>query len=96
MLLLGAFNKYFKYIAIAVYFVTMLTMLKNHCYQNCQTLILFALLADCLWYGTTFCDGDVVEDLYRWWFKMKCSKTRFSVDSSSWAEVIRRKKLEGV
>lgn len=68
-------------------------MLNKHCSQNCQTLILFA---DCLWYGTTFCDGDVVEDLYRWWFKMKCSKTRFSVDSSSWAEVIRRKKLEGV
>ena len=29
---------------------------------------------DCIWYGTTFCDGDVVEDLYRWWFKMKCSR----------------------
>merc|ERR1712110_1019220 len=28
---------------------------------------------DCVWYGTTFCDGDVVEDLYRWWFKMRCS-----------------------
>merc|ERR1711988_112297 len=49
---------------------------------------------DCIWYGTTFCDGDVVEDLYRWWFKMKCSKTRFSVDSSSWAEVIKRKQQE--
>ena len=24
---------------------------------------------DCLWYGTTFCDGDLVEDLYRWWLK---------------------------
>ena len=49
---------------------------------------------DCIWYGTTFCDGDVVEDLYRWWFKMKCSKTKFSVDSSSWAEVIKRKQQE--
>ena len=26
---------------------------------------------DCLWYGTTFCDGDLVEDLYRWWLKQK-------------------------
>ena len=26
---------------------------------------------DCLWYGTTFCDGDLVEDLYRWWLRQK-------------------------
>ena len=26
---------------------------------------------DCLWYGTTFCDGDLVEDLYRWWLKQR-------------------------
>merc|ERR1711981_881156 len=49
---------------------------------------------DCAWYGTVFCDGDVVEDLFRWWFKMKCSKGKFSVDSSNLAEVIRRKALE--
>ncbi len=55
-----------------------------------------SLLVDCVWYGTTFCDGDVVEDLYRWWFKMRCTNTRFSVDSSSWAEVIKRKKKEGI
>merc|ERR1712083_951002 len=49
---------------------------------------------DCEWYGTVFCDGDVVEDLFRWWFKMKCSKGKFSVDSSNLAEVIRRKAPE--
>merc|ERR1712018_228715 len=49
---------------------------------------------DCVWYGTTFCDGDLVEDLFRWWFKMKCAKGKFSVDSSSYAEVIERQKLE--
>merc|ERR1711997_88440 len=49
---------------------------------------------DCAWYGTVFCDGDVVEDLFRWWFKMKCSKGKFSVDSSNLAEVIKRKALE--
>merc|ERR1712079_68312 len=49
---------------------------------------------DCQWYGTVFCDGDVVEDLFRWWFKMKCSKGKFSVDSSNLAEVIKRKALE--
>merc|ERR1719318_2293406 len=43
---------------------------------------------DCTWYGTVFCDGDVVEDLHRWWFKMKCSGGRFSVNSVSYAEVI--------
>merc|ERR1712066_1196657 len=36
----------------------------------------------------------VGEDLFRWWFKMKCSKGKFSVDSSNLAEVIRRKALE--
>merc|ERR1712048_707806 len=49
---------------------------------------------DCAWYGTVFCDGDVVEDLFRWWFKMKCAKGKFSVDSSNLAEVIKRKALE--
>ena len=52
------------------------------------------MIADCVWYGTSFCDGDVVEDLFRWWFKMKCSKGKFSVDSSNLAEVIKRKALE--
>ena len=43
---------------------------------------------DCLWYGTTFCDGDLVEDLYRWWFKMKCSKSRFTVVSVPYTQVV--------
>ena len=52
------------------------------------------LCSDCIWYGTVFCDGDVVEDLYRWWFKMKCSRGKFGVDSSTLAEVLKRKALE--
>lgn len=72
----------------------------SHCnsvtQQTDNILSLSLIIADCVWYGTTFCDGDVVEDLYRWWFKMRCSNTRFSVDSSSWAEVIKRKQKEGV
>ena len=59
---------------------------------TCHAVTLVFL--DCEWYGTVFCDGDVVEDLFRWWFKMKCSKGKFSVDSSNLAEVIRRKALE--
>ena len=43
---------------------------------------------DCTWYGTTFCDGDLVEDLYRWWFKMKCSKSRFTVVSVPYTQVV--------
>merc|ERR1712045_335387 len=49
---------------------------------------------DCTWYGTVFCDGDVVEDLFRWWFKMRCAKGKFSVDSVSYGDVIRRQKEE--
>ena len=43
---------------------------------------------DCLWYGTTFCDGDLVEDLFRWWFRMKCSKSKFTVASVPYTQVV--------
>ena len=43
---------------------------------------------DCLWYGTTFCDGDLVEDLFRWWFRMKCSKSKFTVASVPYSQVV--------
>ena len=26
---------------------------------------------NCEWYGQTFCVGDVIIDLYRWWFKVR-------------------------
>merc|ERR1712025_1308864 len=28
---------------------------------------------DCVWYGRVYCDGDVMIDLYRWWFQMRCA-----------------------
>ena len=43
---------------------------------------------DCLWYGTTFCDGDLVEDLFRWWFRMKCSNSKFTVASVPYTQVV--------
>ena len=43
---------------------------------------------DCVWYGTTFCDGDLVEDLFRWWFRMKCSKSKFTVASVPYTQVV--------
>ena len=43
---------------------------------------------DCIWYGTTFCDGDLVEDLFRWWFRMKCSKSKFTVASVPYTQVV--------
>ena len=48
---------------------------------------------DCVWYDTVFCDGDIVEDLHRWWFLMKCSKARFSVYSRSYTEVVGDKRF---
>ena len=36
-------------------------------------LIIFNL--DCVWQGTTYCEGDVVIDLYRWWFESKVGHT---------------------
>merc|ERR1712179_22 len=48
---------------------------------------------DCTWDGTVFCDGDVIEDLHRWWFLMKCSKSKFSVYSRSYTEVTNDKRF---
>jgi len=42
---------------------------------------------ECVWYGEVLCDGAVVQDLYRWWFLLKCSKNKMSVVSRSWADV---------
>merc|ERR1712025_92562 len=49
---------------------------------------------DCIWYGTVFCDGDLVEDLHRWWFQMKCSKSKFSVNPRTYAEVRADKRFD--
>lgn len=43
--------------------------------------------SECVWYGDIICDGAVVQDLYRWWFLMKCSKGKMSLYSRSWSEV---------
>merc|ERR1712018_131366 len=42
---------------------------------------------ECVWYGEVLCDGAVVQDLYRWWFLMKCSNNKMSLYSRSWSEV---------
>merc|ERR1739847_123859 len=43
---------------------------------------------DCIWYGVTYCDGDVIVDLYRWWFESKCSKGKMRVRSRPYSEVV--------
>merc|ERR1712106_86253 len=48
---------------------------------------------DYIWYDTTFCDGDIVEDLHRWWFLMKCSRSKFSVYSRPYSEVVGDKRF---
>merc|ERR1712062_564228 len=42
---------------------------------------------ECVWYGEVLCDGAVVQDLYRWWFLLKCSANKMSVVSRSWSDV---------
>merc|ERR1712179_562110 len=41
----------------------------------------------CVWYDDVLCDGETVEDLYRWWFLSRCSNKRLSVISRSWSDV---------
>ena len=47
----------------------------------------YFLCLECVWYGEVLCDGAVVQDLYRWWFLLKCSKNKMKVISRSWSEV---------
>merc|ERR1711872_630549 len=42
----------------------------------------------CEWYGDVICDGEVVQDLHRWWFLSRCSNKRMSVIGRSWLEVV--------
>eukprot|EP00092_Neocalanus_flemingeri_P066613 GFUD01081177.1.p1 GENE.GFUD01081177.1~~GFUD01081177.1.p1 ORF type:complete len:139 (+),score=40.83 GFUD01081177.1:51-467(+) len=49
---------------------------------------------DCVWYGTVYCDGDVIQDLNRWWFLMKCSRSRFSVFGRSYLDVVSDKRYK--
>ena len=41
------------------------------------------------------CEGDVVEDLYSWWFLAKCSKGRMGAVGRSWVEVARDSRYKG-
>eukprot|EP00090_Calanus_glacialis_P012295 TRINITY_DN20793_c0_g1_i1.p1 TRINITY_DN20793_c0_g1~~TRINITY_DN20793_c0_g1_i1.p1 ORF type:complete len:137 (-),score=31.28 TRINITY_DN20793_c0_g1_i1:205-615(-) len=44
---------------------------------------------DCVWYGQVFCGGDVVIDLYSWWFQMRCSDGKMRVEARQWGDVVR-------
>lgn len=43
---------------------------------------------DCVWYGQVYCGGDVVIDLYRWWFQMRCSNGRMRIEARQWRDVV--------
>lgn len=43
---------------------------------------------DCDWYGERFCHGDVVNDLYSWWFVTKCHDGKMKVVPRNWQAVV--------
>merc|ERR1712021_67544 len=43
---------------------------------------------DCVWYGRVYCDGDVMIDLYRWWFQMRCSGGKMKLQARQWRDVV--------
>ena len=53
------------------------------------------IYSECVWYGDVLCDGAVVEDLYRWWFLLKCSANKMSVVSRTWTEVRNDPRFKG-
>ena len=44
--------------------------------QNCKCFHLYN--SGCSWYDQVICDGEVVRDLYRWWFQSRCSNSRLT------------------
>merc|ERR1712200_49445 len=47
----------------------------------------------CLWYGRVVCDGNVVKDLYRWWFESKCSGGKMRPVGRAWGAVVADKRF---
>ena len=54
----------------------------------------YFIFSDCVWYGTVYCNGNVIQDLHRWWFLMKCSNSRLSVYGCSYNEVVADKRYK--
>ena len=49
--------------------------------QNCKCFHLYN--SGCSWYDQVICDGEVVRDLYRWWFQSRCSNSRWTWGETS-------------
>ena len=49
--------------------------------QNCKCSHLYP--SGCSWYDQVICDGEVVRDLYRWWFQSRCSNSRWTGGETS-------------
>merc|ERR1711892_315262 len=45
--------------------------------------------------GRVICKGEMIEDLYTWWFETKCSGGRLKGVARSWLEVSRDKRYKG-
>merc|ERR1712183_832287 len=41
----------------------------------------------CVWKGRVICSGEVVKDLYSWWFQQRCSRGRMGPAGRSWLQV---------
>ena len=54
--------------------------------QNCKCFHLYN--SGCSWYDQVICDGEVVRDLYRWWFQSRCSNSRWTGGRPHQATVI--------
>lgn len=43
--------------------------------------------AECEWYGTLYCSGDIIIDLYSWKFLKKCQNGKMGIYGRTWQEV---------
>merc|ERR1711892_1113786 len=60
-----------------------------------EKLVQFTLACNgCAWYDKVFCDGEVVKDLYIWWFLSRCSGNKMRVVGRSWGEVVKDKRYK--
>jgi len=48
----------------------------------------------CFWRGKLYSNGEVINDLYQWWFNKICSKGKMVVQARQWSDVVKDKRYK--
>ena len=50
---------------------------------------------DCMWRDKGYANGAQIQDLYSWWFEVRCGQGRRMVQGRQWGEVVRDTRFGG-